>query len=273
MAKPRKAARGGTRKKKLAGGGKVRASRRVPGKKVRGRTRTVQVGSKAHVPASQSRKGTRRPAPSSNATRKRSPARLPAARAPGRRGGSRVSEVEGALKVLAGRVKPGPVSVGRTRRKVTPTKAGFRALDRLVTDVFRSHKVRQRPAAFTATLKIRLRGPDGKFVALPPMIDIGLPLPAQVEASRKKGESAAHAFKRLSEDTLRRAVFRQADLMFGDYKETRDGKTWERATAAGDWKKARRALARIKKRRDLSFGVEFTRHVTGADDAEEDETE
>jgi len=212
-----------------------------------------------------------------SATRKRAPVRPPkVVRARGKRGGLPITRalgvaaVERALATLRGKVKPGPIRVGQTRR-ITPTKAGFRALDRMVSEVTRAQRVRKRAAAFTVNLKIRLRGPDGRYVSLPPLEGIGLPLSAEVAARRRKGESDAAAFKRLSEETLRRAVFRQADIMFGDYRQTRAGRTWESARLAGDWKKARRALKRIKAQRDLTFQVELVRQVT-AETGEDEET-
>lgn len=229
---------------------------------------------------------------SSVATRKRSPVREPKARrATGRRGGSRVSEVERAVKVIGEeRIKPGPVKVAESRavplrdergrfkrragrvggtRRLTPTKAGFRAFHDVATEISRTQRMRKRPAIYTATLKIRLRGPDGRFQNIPPLEGIGLPLPSQVQAGRQPGETEAETFSRLIDQNIRAAVFRQVDLLLGDYRETKAGKRWERARMRGDWKAARSALARIKAERSVTYRVDFNRQLTGESDATE----
>lgn len=165
-----------------------------------------------------------------------------------------------AIDELAGKVRRGPVHLGGTRR-LTPTHAGFKALRGVVRAV-RSVQAKK-PKAYSFKLSVRYRGPDGRFKKLEP-IEGSFPLPAAVRRRRKKGESEAAAFQRLTESRIKGAVFRSIERAEGVATYS---PAVERALASGDRDRITRAMRSFKKRRGVSFKVDVERQVTGATSA------
>lgn len=163
-----------------------------------------------------------------------------------------------AVDELGKRVRPGKVRLGGTRR-LTPTKAGFRALKRELLGVQRSvTKKGAKAKAYAFQLSIRYRGPDGRFKKLE-RIEGTFPLKKSVRARRRKGESEAQAFERITEDRIKGAVFRAIDRNEGvaaypDFVK--------RALASGNRERITKAMRSFKKRRGVTFKVDIERHVT-----------
>lgn len=165
---------------------------------------------------------------------------------------------DAAVDDLAKRVRPGKVSLGRTR-KLTPTKAGFRALRRELAGARKVVTKRgAKPKAYTFQLSIRYRGPDGRFKKLDRVEGV-FPLKRSLTARKKRGESVEAAFERVTEQRIKAAVFRAIDRAEGvaQYPEH-----VRRALASGDRERITRAMRAFKKRRGVSFQVEIERHVT-----------
>jgi len=163
-----------------------------------------------------------------------------------------------AIDELRGKVKPGAVKLATTRQ-LTPTKRGFRALRDTIKTV-RAAQTRGKagPKAFTFKLRVRYRGPDGRFKKLEPL-EGSFPLPRSIRSRRKKGESEAAAFTRLTETRIKAAVFRGIDRAEGVAQYP---KSVERALASGDRERITRAMQAFKKRRGVSFKVSVERQVT-----------
>ena len=106
---------------------------------------------------------------------------------------------------------------------------------------------------------MRYRGPDGRFKSLEPIAG-SFPLAKAVRRRRKKGESEAHAFERITEQKIRAAVFRSINEAEGVQRYT---PAVERALASGDAKKIGRAMKAFRERRSASFKITVERHVTG----------
>lgn len=163
-----------------------------------------------------------------------------------------------AIDELRGKVKPGAVKLATTRQ-LTPTKRGFRALRETIKTV-RAAQTRGKagPKAFTFKLRVRYRGPDGRFKKLEPL-EGSFPLPRSIRSRKKKGESEAAAFTRLTETRIKAAVFRGIDRAEGVAQYP---KSVERALASGDRDRITRAMQAFKKRRGVSFKVSVERQVT-----------
>jgi hypothetical protein len=169
-----------------------------------------------------------------------------------------ILERDRAIDRLGRAVRPGKVKLGSTRN-LTPTKAGFRALKREVSQVRRAiARKGAKPKAYSFQLSIKYRGADGRFKKLD-KIEGTFPLGRAVRVRKKKGESDAKAFERITDARIKAAVFRAVDKAEGVAVYT---PAVERALASGDRERITRAMRAFKKRRGVSFKVTVERHVT-----------
>ena len=234
----------------------MKKARKTPKRKAAAKTKAKPKRSRATAAkATPKRAGTR-----SGAKSLRSQSRSRVART--------IAQRDDALDELETKVRPGKVKLGSTRR-LTPTKAGFRALKKELASVARAVSRKKRsPRAYTFQLSIRYRGADGRFKKLD-NIDGSFPLKASInKRRRKKGESIEQAFERVSENKIKAAVFRAIDRAEGVATYT---PTVERALASGDRERIGRAMRAFKKRRGVTFKVTVDRHVTAREGAQHDE--
>lgn len=205
--------------------------------------------------------GARKRTPAKSGSGKRSPGRpsRPAKRtAPVSKASRTMRARDEAVEQLGRKVRPGKVKLGSTRQ-LTPTKAGFRALKREIESVQRTITRRgAKPRAYSFQLSIRYRGADGRFKKLERVEGV-FPLKRSLSKRKKKGESAARAFERITETRIKAAVFRAIDRAEGIVGYT---PAVERALASGDRDRITRAMRAFKKRRGVTFKVDVERHVT-----------
>jgi hypothetical protein len=178
--------------------------------------------------------------------------------APVSRSARELARRDAAVEELGPRVKPGKVKLGGTRR-LTPTKAGFRALRREVKSVRQAiTRKGAKPRAYGFQLSIRYRGADGRFKKLE-KVEGTFPLKRSLSKRKKKGESDARVFERVTEDRIKAAVFRAIDRAEGIQGYT---PAVLRALASGNRERITRAMQAFKKRRGVTFKVDIERHVT-----------
>lgn len=165
-----------------------------------------------------------------------------------------IEDTEKALQVVRERVKPGSIKLGKTRY-VTPTRAGFRALDKTLLGVQKAQ--RRKGAAFHLNLTIRFRDTRGKFVKVQAQ---GVGVPRLKDIRPRKGETRASAFRTAVEQQVMSAVFRRISAETIGYKERRQeaGARPTKRSAA----QVRKELQRIKRTRQATFKVEVVRDVT-----------
>lgn len=165
------------------------------------------------------------------------------------------------------RVKPGPVRIGATRR-LTPTRAGFRALDAFLLSVQRGSRKGSREL-YSYDLQIRHRGPNGKLVDLAPFTGNVFPLPSEVRSRRRKGETAAATYRRLVETAIKSAIFRQADEnrnIFGNTNEViarLERAAKRRGRKKPDAQRVREAFRAFRSKRSLTFKIAINRVIPG----------
>lgn len=176
-----------------------------------------------------------------------------------------VARKEAALRELPARsVRSGKIRLGTTGR-LTPTRAGFKALDSTLLSIQREAKKSTR-ALWTLDLNIRFRGPDGRFMSRK-LTGAGLPRPQDVKRQRgriekKRGrafKSDAEAYRHMVETSVKAAVFRSVDQV-----KSIDGDTDSlmEQLEGKDYAEVRRAMRDFKKRRSLTFKVTLNRVVT-----------
>ncbi len=177
---------------------------------------------------------------------------------PGRNIAKRVREVDEAVRTLGrGRIKKGVTTLGATRR-LTPTRAGFRALDKTLLAIQRSGRKGKRDL-FTFDLSLHYRDSDGKLVKVPPARDLIMPRLQDVKRRRKKGESLAAAFRRLVEQEIKAAAFRAARDS-PDIADVSD--QYEQlvtALQAGDSQQAKALMREMRQARGLTFQLTVKR--------------
>jgi hypothetical protein len=128
---------------------------------------------------------------------------------PARSLGRRARTLEDAVRTVGREnVRGKRITVGTTRR-LTPTHKGFRALDQVLTEIQRAHGTEQ-TALYSFDLNLRYRDARGKFAKPPTFENVVIPRLADVRRLRRKGETMAHAFRRLTQDTVKGAIFRSA---------------------------------------------------------------
>jgi hypothetical protein len=167
-----------------------------------------------------------------------------------------VRKVRAAVKELRGRVKPGPVMIGTTKR-LTPTRAGFRALDPLLRELQRATPESEREL-YTFALNVRYRGPDGRFVKKPIGEANVLPGAREVRRRRRKGESTPQAFRRIVESQVKGAVFRQVEReksLSGGSDELRQRMRGKSA------KQVAKMWSKFKAARSVTFKVTVQREI------------
>lgn len=179
------------------------------------------------------------------------------ARTPARSVAREIKRRDQAVDDLGARVKRGPVKLASTRR-LTPSRAGFRAMGRVIDAV---HDVtKKHPKAVTFKLSVRYRGADGRFKKAE-AIEGSFPLPRAIRSRRKKGESERKAFERITEQRIKSAVFRTIDRTEGVVGYT---PAVRRALASGDRDRITRAMRAFRARRGVSFKLDVERQVTRA---------
>jgi len=117
-------------------------------------------------------------------------------------------------------MKPGAIEVGRTG-KLTPTRAGLRALGKTLSAVDKAQRVRKRSAVYSVQLSMRYRDPAGnwKRKTLSPA---GLPQPRAV-ASWRRTQTKEHrnALKKLESERKRLVVRERKQLAKAKMKKER----------------------------------------------------
>jgi len=187
---------------------------------------------------------------------------------PARLLGKRVRDVERSIRTLGReRVKAGPIVIGKTRR-LTPTRQGFRALDKLLLEIQRAHGT-EGASAFTFDLQLRYRDKRGRFVNPPKVKGALLPRMADVRRRRKKGESMAGAFRRLVETEIKAATFRAAQDAPGIVDV---GERYEKAMRLLEiaresdskraWQRVRKVMRELKAARALTLQLSITKVMT-----------
>lgn len=166
-----------------------------------------------------------------------------------------VTRKERAVREVGERnIKPGRLRIGTTRR-LTPTGKGFRAFNEALLAVQRASKGRR--VAFTVDLDVRFRKPDGTYAKVP-LKSAGLPRLKDVRRVKRRGESDAHAFRRIVTDKVRGAVFRAVDRT----RSLKGGTDELLGELEGKSpKQVRAALRRFKESRSLTFKVRLNRAV------------
>lgn len=164
-----------------------------------------------------------------------------------------IEDTEAALRVVRDRVKPGSIKLGTTRY-LTPTRAGFRALDKSLLAVQRASK--KKGAAFHLNLTIRFRDTRGRFVKVQAQ---GVGVPRLKDIRPRKGETRASAFRTAVEQQVMSAVFRRISAETVGYKQRVDVSGPVKRRSAVQVKKE---LQRIKRTRQATFKVEVVRDVT-----------
>jgi hypothetical protein len=171
----------------------------------------------------------------------------------------RVRDVDDAVRVLGReRIKRGVTTLGATRR-LTPTRAGFRALDKTLLAIQRTQRGKRKADLFTFDLQLRYRDSDGNIVTVPPAADLIMPRAADVKRRRKKGESMAAAFRRLVEQEIKAAAFRAARDS-PDIADVSDQyESLVTALQAGDSAEAKRLMREMRQARQLTFQITVKR--------------
>lgn len=165
---------------------------------------------------------------------------------------SKLHATERAIKTLGeSKVRKGPKPLGSTR-KITPTKAGFRVVGRVLKEINKVSRVGKR-RVFTYDLKGSYIGPDGKRRRFTRK-GIGIPRPSDVR--RRKGESLTAAMNRVVQNRITGEV--QTILRERLKGETPPGKFKGRPITR---KAAAKALRKFKKTRGVKFSVTFNREV------------
>jgi hypothetical protein len=149
----------------------------------------------------------------------------------------------------------GDFLIGKTAW-LTPTSAGFRALDSFLLERQRSSKKRERDA-FSFEIELRYRGPDGKIEPRR-VISGGFPRLTEARRRRKRGESEAAAFRRLTELSIKKAIFRAVE---GERDIRGNSDSMKRSIKGKSTKAARAAIRRFKSERALTFRVGVILHV------------
>jgi hypothetical protein len=115
----------------------------------------------------------------------------------------------GAIQEIGAKnVRRGPIMIGRTRW-LTPTKRGFDSLRSFLLERQRSSKKAEREA-FTFGIEIRHKMPNGKVETIGEVRG-GFPRLQDARRRRRKGETQAAAFRRITELEIRKAIFRVAN--------------------------------------------------------------
>ena len=152
-------------------------------------------------------------------------------------------------------LRPGVrVDLGKTPR-LTPTKNGFRALERYILALQRSDRRGDR-ALYGYDIRLRFRLPDGTFFEPDPISGV-VRAPSETDTFRKKGESSAHAWRYALRSDIQKALFRLMDQggISGDSESIRrrlDSMTKE---------EVRDAFRRIKSQHSFTFSVTFYRGI------------
>ena len=151
-------------------------------------------------------------------------------------------------------------------RWLTPTKAGWKALDDVLLEL-QKHSRKGKRAAWTFDLKVRYRGPDGKMVDPRTLAGAGFPRMRDVRAMRrsverrrkKKFRSDAEAFRYMGTTNVIAAVNRQIE----GTKTLQGGTDELLASLEGkSSREVRRAWREFKSTRSLSFKLTVHRIVT-----------
>lgn len=210
------------------------------------------------------------------------------ARPPGRRVASSarqpsVADLERASRTLGeGRLRPGAIKVEGETRRLTPTRQGFRALDRRLTKVAGLKK----PRLFSYTLDIRFRGRDGRFksvtqrgIGVPRLRDVKRMVRyrdksgreqligksalkraskvkrAEVKRGKGKLETPRQALQRTVERQVQTEISRVVRIELGRYPSPQvTARRMGRERAAAE-------LRKVKKRRQVTFKFQLAREV------------
>lgn len=169
----------------------------------------------------------------------------------------RVREVGAAVDTVGPEnVKAGAILLGSTRR-LTPTRAGFRALDSFLLELQRRSR-RDERELYRFELDFRYRGPDGKMVSVETRGRAIVPTLDMVKQHKKPGESIPQAWRRMLEHDIRRAIFREIDSV-----EHLGGAGRSEAIRRDMEKKSKKqvaaALRKFKKDRSFTFSVTMYR--------------
>lgn len=144
--------------------------------------------------------------------------------------------------------------LARTPR-LTPTKNGFRALERYILELQRSDRLGDR-ALYTYELSFRFRLPDGSFVEADPIAGV-VRSPSETDTFRKVGESSAHAWRYALRSDIQKAMFRIMD----DNGFTRDSESVRKQLSNMTREEVRDAFRRIKRQHSFTFKVTIYRAI------------